>query len=222
MPTLTFPLLLLLPFLCVVHSSNVQARASLPAGGSMGFDPVRGHGPNGGGAELEHTRELLRRDIRRYQMISARHRERTVMTRRKAREEEVPRPGSTDCLNGSTSMETPMIAGRDYGIGQYVVQVKVGTPPKKFRLIADTGSELTWMRCMYDRQRPRRRRPGVFLPANSSTFTTIPCPSRTCKVDLMNLFSLARCPTPSSPCAYDFRYVYDRILLWFITRPVSK
>lgn len=182
---------------------------ALIADGSTEFELVHGHG-YGGGAELQHTRELLQRDIKRYHMISARHRKNTGTTRRKAWEEmERPPPPrrGVECLNESVSMDMPMISGRDYGIGQYVVQVKVGTPPKKFRLIADTGSELTWVRCQYNRRRPRRRRQGVFLAANSSTFATIPCSSRTCKVDLMNLFSLARCPAPFSPCAYDFRYM---------------
>ncbi|KAK4744412.1 hypothetical protein SAY87_010724 [Trapa incisa] len=185
-----------------------QARASLlpsaSGGGSMELGLVRGHSwsvEGDGGPKLELTREVLRHDVNRYKMIiSAKHRrESAPMTRRKAWEE--------DYLNGNAWMEAPMTAGRDYGIGEYVVQVKVGTPPKKFWLIADTGSDLTWMRCLYDHQKPRRgHRPGVLLPAKSSTFATIPCSSHTCKVDLMNLFSLSRCPTPSSPCAYDFRY----------------
>ncbi|KAK4753098.1 hypothetical protein SAY87_021896 [Trapa incisa] len=194
-------LLLLLIFI------GCQARASLLSsddGGSMELELVRVHGlpgEGGGGAELDRTKEVISEDIRRYRIIMSKRRgENDALARRKAREE--------DYLNGDMlSMETPMIAARDYGIGQYVVELKVGTPPKKFRLIADTGSDLTWMRCMYDLHRPRHRRPGVFLPANSSTFTTIPCSSDTCKVDLSELFSLVQCPTPSSPCAYDFRYM---------------
>ncbi|KAK4803841.1 hypothetical protein SAY86_003658 [Trapa natans] len=192
-------LLLLLIFI------GCQARASLISsadGGSMELELVRVHGrpgEGGRGAELDLTREVISEDIRRYRMITSKRRgENAALARRKAREE--------DYKNGDTSMETPMIAARDYGIGQYVVELKVGTPPKKFRLIADTGSDLTWMRCMYDLRRPQHRRPGMFLPANSSTFATIPCSSDICKVDLVELFSLAQCPAPSSPCAYDFRY----------------
>ncbi|PKI54678.1 hypothetical protein CRG98_024878 [Punica granatum] len=196
--------LLLLVFLVVVDDRVLPVRAVVPDG-SMRFELVREHGPDNGGAELQHTRELLQRDVARYRMISQRRRV-GQSARRKTLEQEVPSRG-IDCVNETVSMDSPMISGRDYGIGQYVVQVKVGTPPKKFRLIADLGSELTWVRCHYDQRRPRHRRHGVFLPANSSTFTTIPCSSRTCKVDLMNLFSLTRCPIPSAPCAYDFRYL---------------
>lgn len=41
----------------------------------------------------------------------------------------------------------PMHAGRDLKLGEYFVQVKVGTPGQKFWLVADTGSEFTWFNC---------------------------------------------------------------------------
>lgn len=44
--------------------------------------------------------------------------------------------------------EFSMHSGRDVEIGEYFVGVTVGTPGQKFWLIADTGSELTWFKCM--------------------------------------------------------------------------
>lgn len=136
--------------------------------------------------------DLMHSDILRWEMINRRRGQRG--TRRKVQEMH----GSS-----STSTEMPIFAGRDYGAGQYFVELMVGTPAQKARLIADTGSELTWMRC--------GRRPGkkkrVFQPVRSSTYRAIACSSRMCKEDLANLFSLTRCPTPWSPCYYDYRYV---------------
>lgn len=89
---------------------------------------------------------------------------------------------------------------------------RVGSPPQKFVLIADTGSDLTWMHCNHkgencpkDGLTPPNR---MFQADASSTFKTIPCSSRTCKVDLQDTFSLSMCPTPVTPCAYDYRFVY--------------
>lgn len=42
----------------------------------------------------------------------------------------------------------PMQSGRDYSLGEYFVEVKVGTPGQPFWLVADTGSEFTWFNCV--------------------------------------------------------------------------
>ncbi|KAK6124558.1 hypothetical protein DH2020_041706 [Rehmannia glutinosa] len=78
----------------------------------------------------------------------------------------------------------------------------------KLMLIADTGSDLTWMNCRYRcrgascRRNSRKRR--IFRADHSSSFRAVPCSSSTCKIDLANLFSLARCASPMDPCAYDY------------------
>ncbi|XP_027343024.1 aspartic proteinase NANA, chloroplast [Abrus precatorius] len=128
-----------------------------------------------------------------------------------------------------------MHSGRDYGLGEYFVEVKVGTPGQSFWLAADTGSEFTWLNCARvngsksggvhrqhrgrARSRNRRRtRPrarsnnvndpcnGVFCPHRSASFEPVTCSSEKCKVDLSDLFSLTQCPKPSDPCLYDISY----------------
>ncbi|KAK4837900.1 hypothetical protein QYF36_009396 [Acer negundo] len=157
--------------------------------------------------QLEMVKELVHSDMTRQKMISHK--------RRQACES-----GTSSSINNNnssnTAVEMPLRAGRDYGTGQYFVQFKVGTPPQKFTLIVDTSTELTWVNCRYRCGRncnkkntttqPRSQR-RVFKADLSSSFKTLPCLSQMCKVDLMNLFSLARCPTPLNPCAYDYRYV---------------
>ncbi|XVF87928.1 hypothetical protein PTKIN_Ptkin19aG0008100 [Pterospermum kingtungense] len=109
------------------------------------------------------------------------------------------------------AIEMPLGSGRDLGIGQYIASFKVGTPSQKFRLIVDTGSDLTWINCRYgcdhncsNKRRIKRRR--VFHASLSSSFRPVPCFSHMCKVELMNLFSLTTCPTSLTPCAFDYRY----------------
>ncbi|KAL9227055.1 hypothetical protein vseg_002794 [Gypsophila vaccaria] len=41
------------------------------------------------------------------------------------------------------SVKLPMYAAADYHMGQYLVEIEIGTPPKKLRMVADTGSGLT-------------------------------------------------------------------------------
>lgn len=114
-------------------------------------------------------------------------------------------------FNGTSNIvKIPLRSGADRGLGQYFVSFRVGSPPQKFVLIADTGSDLTWMHCNHkgencpkDGLTPPNR---MFQADASSTFKTIPCSSRTCKVDLQDTFSLSMCPTPNTPCAYDYSY----------------
>ncbi|CAF2079459.1 BnaC01g38610D [Brassica napus] len=97
-------------------------------------------------------------------------------------------------------------SGFDYGAAQYFAEIRVGTPAKRFRVVVDTGSELTWVNCRF-RGKGKTENRRVFRAEESSSFSRIGCLTQTCKVDLMNLFSLSSCPTPSTPCAYDYRYV---------------
>lgn len=146
--------------------------------------------------QLERFNELVQSDIVRHRFISHK---RGLSARRK---------------DLDVSIEMPMHSGADFGTGQYFVQVKVGQPAQQFLLIADTASELTWMNCKYgcgnncsthkgrliDRDR-------VFFADRSSSFRAVPCSSEMCKVGLADLFRSTSCPSPSTPCAYEFRLV---------------
>ncbi|TKY49468.1 Aspartic proteinase nepenthesin-1 [Spatholobus suberectus] len=137
---------------------------------------------------------------------------------------------------GEEEVEMPLHSGRDDELGEYFVEVKVGTPGQRFWLAADTGSEFTWFNCVMrnasrrgrgrgkgrrggghkgggsrTRKRVRSRGKnspcnGVFCPHRSRSFEAVTCASRKCKVDLSLLFSLSFCPRPSDPCLYDFSY----------------
>ncbi|CAN7010678.1 unnamed protein product, partial [Brassica rapa subsp. trilocularis] len=101
----------------------------------------------------------------------------------------------------------PLRSGSDYGAAQYFADVKVGTPAKMFRVVVDTGSELTWVNCRFrGKGKGREKKRRVFRADESSSFRQVGCLTQTCKVDLTNLFSLSNCPTPSTPCSYDYRY----------------
>ncbi|KAE8681219.1 Aspartic proteinase A1 isoform 1 [Hibiscus syriacus] len=46
-------------------------------------------------------------------------------------------------------VELPIRSAADIGTGQYFVSFRIGSPPRKFIMIIDTGSSLTWMKCKY-------------------------------------------------------------------------
>ncbi|XP_039118772.1 aspartic proteinase NANA, chloroplast [Dioscorea cayenensis subsp. rotundata] len=102
----------------------------------------------------------------------------------------------------------PLSSGAYAHNGEYFVKIHVGTPPQKFLLVADTGSELLWMNCRRS-QRCRRcanatGKKRAFHSDSSSSFQPISCSSDLCKTTLP--FSLTTCPRSDSPCLYDYSY----------------
>ncbi|XP_022877845.1 aspartic proteinase NANA, chloroplast-like [Olea europaea var. sylvestris] len=167
--------------------------------------------------QFERLKQLLHSDTVRQRSISEKLQLRKSTGRRQIRESPNAKYYNSACINssrkaknGHVSGEMTMYSGADFGTGQYFVSFKVGSPAQRFMLIADTGSDLTWMNCQYRchgakcRKKSRKRR--VFRATHSSSFHTVPCSSKMCKIELASLFSLARCPSPYTPCAYDYRY----------------
>ncbi|GJN15177.1 hypothetical protein PR202_gb02071 [Eleusine coracana subsp. coracana] len=119
---------------------------------------------------------------------------------------------------GASAFAMPLTSGAYTGTGQYFVRFRVGTPAQPFVLVADTGSDLTWVKCRRGQAAgdggddddgsssssppPPAR---VFRPADSKTWAPIPCASDTCTSYVP--FSLANCSSATSPCAYDYRSV---------------
>ncbi|XP_020186989.1 aspartic proteinase NANA, chloroplast [Aegilops tauschii subsp. strangulata] len=147
--------------------------------------------------------DLARSDRQRMAFIASHGRRRTRET-----------AAGSSASSAAAAFAMPLTSGAYTGIGQYFVRFRVGTPAQPFLLVADTGSDLTWVKC--------RRPASASAPANSSlspadsgsgrafrpedsrTWAPISCASDTCTKSLP--FSLATCPTPGSPCAYDYRY----------------
>ncbi|KAG2617620.1 aspartic proteinase NANA, chloroplast-like [Panicum virgatum] len=107
---------------------------------------------------------------------------------------------------GASAFAMPLSSGAYTGTGQYFVRFRVGTPAQPFVLVADTGSDLTWVKCRGAAGSPPDAQPPAreFRPAASKSWAPIACSSDTCTSYVP--FSLANCSTPASPCAYDYRY----------------
>ncbi|KAI3967418.1 hypothetical protein MKX01_012228 [Papaver californicum] len=75
-------------------------------------------------------------------------------------------------------VSTKKISAQTIGV-DYVMNISIGTPPRNAFVIADTGSDLTWVQCepcevCYTQIVP------VFNPKISSTYKDVPCASGTC------------------------------------------
>jgi hypothetical protein len=86
------------------------------------------------------------------------------------------------------------------------VRFRVGTPAQPFVLVADTGSDLTWVKCRGAAGPPASDPPArEFRASESRSWAPLACSSDTCTSYVP--FSLANCSSPASPCAYDYRSV---------------
>jgi len=105
----------------------------------------------------------------------------------------------------SSAFAMPLTSGAYTGTGQYFVRLRVGTPAQPFVLVADTGSDLTWVKCRGGASgSSSSSSPRVFRPADSRSWAPIPCSSDTCTSYVP--FSLANCSATAMPCSYDYRY----------------
>lgn len=158
---------------------------------------------------IQWMREVLRSDLLRWRATSQRLEGRSLRSQTEEAQES---------RGGDEVSQTGLSSAIDFGVSQYLVRLRVGTPSQKVHLILDTGSELTWMSCLErctpqncSRRRPSSRGPmrrkRFFRPANSTSFQTVPCASKLCEFGLANMFSLAHCPTQLTPCSYYYSYL---------------
>lgn len=108
--------------------------------------------------------------------------------------------------NRHRAVTSPVVSGASTGSGQYFVNLHLGTPPQRLLLVADTGSDLVWLRCSACKNCANRSPGSAFLARHSTTFSPYHCYDSACE--------LVPRPDPSpcnhtrlhSPCRYDFTY----------------
>uniref|UniRef100_A0A5B7AMW6 Putative aspartic proteinase nepenthesin-2-like n=1 Tax=Davidia involucrata TaxID=16924 RepID=A0A5B7AMW6_DAVIN len=91
----------------------------------------------------------------------------------------------------SGQLTATLESGVSIGSGEYFMDVFVGTPPKHFSLILDTGSDLNWIQCVpcydcFEQNGPH------YNPKDSTSFRNIGCHDPRCQ--------LVSSPDPPQPC----------------------
>lgn len=66
------------------------------------------------------------------------------------------------------------------GDGEFFMSLAIGTPPKSFSAILDTGSDLIWTQCEPCTRCFHQHTP-IFEPMNSSSFSNLSCSSELCQ-----------------------------------------
>ncbi|XP_073295052.1 aspartyl protease family protein 2-like [Primulina huaijiensis] len=99
-------------------------------------------------------------------------------------------PGAYSASFSGQLMAT-LESGVSLGSGEYFMDVFVGTPPKHFSLILDTGSDLNWIQCVpcYDCFEQTGQ---YYNPKESSSYRNISCSDPRCH--------LVSSPDPPQPC----------------------
>ncbi|GMN34415.1 hypothetical protein TIFTF001_046810 [Ficus carica] len=82
-------------------------------------------------------------------------------------------------------------SGVGFGSGEYFMDVFIGTPPKHFSLILDTGSDLNWIQCVPCHDCFEQNGP-YYDPKDSTSFRNISCRDPRCQ--------LVSSPDPPQPC----------------------
>uniref|UniRef100_A0ACD5VD92 Uncharacterized protein n=1 Tax=Avena sativa TaxID=4498 RepID=A0ACD5VD92_AVESA len=97
-------------------------------------------------------------------------------------------------------------SGVAIGSGEYLVDVYVGTPPRRFQMIMDTGSDLNWLQCApcldcFDQRGP------VFDPAASTSYRNVTCGDNRCGLVSPPTVAPRTCRRPrGDPCPYYYWY----------------
>lgn len=103
-----------------------------------------------------------------------------TMHRRAARSGVARMPASSSPRRAlSERMVATVESGVAVGSGEYLMDVYVGTPPRRFRMIMDTGSDLNWLQCAPCLDCFEQRGP-VFDPTASSSYRNVTCGDQRC------------------------------------------
>ncbi|XP_042500440.1 aspartyl protease family protein 2 [Macadamia integrifolia] len=111
-------------------------------------------------------------------------------------------------LRSRRNPKIPIVSGASSSSGQYFVDFRIGTPPQKLLLVADTGSDLIWVKCSACRNCSRNAPGTAFQARHSTTFSPLHCYDKACR--------LVPHPLKHQPCNHTrvhstchYQYTYD-------------
>ncbi|KAJ4981400.1 hypothetical protein NE237_032237 [Protea cynaroides] len=108
----------------------------------------------------------------------------------------------TDDSTGS--LVASLESGVTLGSGEYVMDVFVGTPPKHFSLILDTGSDLNWIQCLPCHDCFEQNGP-FYNPQESNSFHSISCHDPRCQL-VSSSDHPEPCKAENQSCPYFYWY----------------
>ncbi|BFI31060.1 aspartyl protease family protein [Marchantia polymorpha subsp. ruderalis] len=112
----------------------------------------------------------------------------------RARSKYAPQEDETEGAPSSSAGISPVFSQ----MGEYIMYLTLGTPPKKFTAILDTGSDLVWVQCKPCNDCFEQPDP-LFDPSKSSSFRQVDCDSYFCR-------SLLLSTCADDLCKYSYGY----------------
>ncbi|KAJ6407537.1 hypothetical protein OIU84_010929 [Salix udensis] len=95
-----------------------------------------------------------------------------------------------------------------YLVGLYFTKVKLGSPPREFKVQIDTGSDVLWVCCNSCNNCPRTSGLGIqlnfFDPSSSSTAGQVRCSDPICSSAVQT--TATQCSSQTDQCSYTFQY----------------
>ncbi|KAK7387016.1 hypothetical protein VNO78_27468 [Psophocarpus tetragonolobus] len=139
--------------------------------------------------DLKRIQTLHRRVIEKKNQNTISRLEKAQEQSKKSYKQEVAPAAAPEYFSGQ--LVATLESGVSLGSGEYFMDVFVGTPPKHFSLILDTGSDLNWIQCVpcyacFEQNGP------YYDPKDSSSFKNITCHDPRCQ--------LVSSPDPPQPC----------------------
>ncbi|KAK7309997.1 hypothetical protein RJT34_07177 [Clitoria ternatea] len=121
-----------------------------------------------------------------------------------------------------TSLKSPLTSGAATGSGQYFANLRIGSPPQRLLLVADTGSDLVWVKCSACKNCSNHRPGSAFLARHSRTFSSHHCYDPQCKlVPHPNLPRTCNHTRIHSPCRYQYSYADGSTTTGFFSKETT-
>ncbi|KAB1221137.1 Aspartic proteinase nepenthesin-2 [Morella rubra] len=125
-------------------------------------------------------------------------------------------------LHNSETIKSPVVSGASSGSGQYFVSLRFGTPPQTLLLVADTGSDLVWVKCSACKTNCSNTRATAFLARQSSTFSLHHCFDSSCRLVPNPPHSHCnRTRRVHTPCLYEYSYIDGSVTSGFFSKETT-
>ncbi|KAK4758677.1 hypothetical protein SAY87_019978 [Trapa incisa] len=201
------PLLLLLLLCLLCHVLLLQTISLTEEGTALTFDLYHAQGPGMGNQSSDYLSAMLARDETRVHSLVKR-----IMGTEPTRDTRA-RPVSL----GTESVTVPTSPGVSIGSGNYYVRLGLGTPPRSYSMIMDTGSSLAWLQCKPCSGYCHAQVDPVFDPSASRTYKTSGCRSAECALLKEATLNDPLCSRAGS-CIYEASYGDASISIGFLAR----
>ncbi|KGN50439.1 aspartyl protease family protein 2 [Cucumis sativus] len=119
------------------------------------------------------------------------------------------------------TLKSPLISGASTGSGQYFVDIRLGTPPQSLLLVADTGSDLVWVKCSACRNCSHHPPSSAFLPRHSSSFSPFHCFDPHCRLLPHAPHHLCNHTRLHSPCRFLYSYADGSLSSGFFSKETT-